>query len=132
MSIEFIDKYRIKETVDEIFEDIEYQSPILLRGDTMFSAETRYADAKDPDTEFNWILGDTIKTFRNQNQDDKKLYTQEREIYLQRGHQDSQLIYEMNYDESTISIAGLAIQRYMGDLLEEFRAGLEIVRTYKD
>ena len=132
MSIEFVNKYRIKETIDEIFENIPYQSPILLRGHKMFSAETRFADAKDPDTKFNWILGDTIKTFRNQNQDDKKLYTQEREIYLQRGHKDSQLIYEMNYDESTISIAGLAIQRYMGDLLEEFRAGLEIVRTYKD
>ena len=132
MSIEFVNKYRIKETIDEIFEDIQYQSPILLRGHTMFSVETRYADAKDPDTEFNWILGDTIKTFRNQNQDDKKLYIQEREIYLQRGHKDSQLIYEMNYSESKISIAGLAIRSYMGDLLEEFRAGLEIVRNYKD
>jgi hypothetical protein len=132
MSKEFLDKYSIKQTVDEIFETIPYQSPILLRNRTLFSAETRYASAKDPDTEFNWILGDTLKTFRNQNQDDKKIITQDREIYLQRGHKDSQLIYEMNYNESIISVAGLAIESYMGDLLEEFRAGLEIVRTYKD
>lgn len=116
---------KLIERINELTGDKPYGDPQSFSSDSIVAIRIRSARTMDRTTGLFWCISDKLFILEAE----KDSLGARRTVSLTRGEGEEQVIFNLDIDEDTLTLAGLGMDLFHGDAREEFLAGLRIIQS---